>query len=62
MTVCDHLGVPPRLDIIFDIEHVFSANNIKEFNLNEFEATTSADVRALLGALRWNNYFTRYVT
>ena len=48
-----------REDIAFDVEHLFSANNVKEFNLEEFEGPLSmADIKCLLGALRFNPYFT----
>ena len=56
---CEASNTPVREDIAFDVEHLFSANNVKEFNLEEFEGPLSmADIKCLLGALRFNPYFT----
>jgi len=56
---CEASNTPVREDIAFDVEHLFSANNVKEFNLEEFEGPLSNnDIKCLLGALRFNMYFT----
>lgn len=56
---CEATNTPVREDIAFDVEHLFSSNNVKEFNLEEFEGPLSTnDVKCLLGALRYNPYFT----
>jgi hypothetical protein len=56
---CEASGTPVREDIAFDVEHLFSSNNVKEFNLEEFEGPLSTnDIKCLLGALRYNPYFT----
>ncbi|EAL61172.1 leucine-rich repeat-containing protein [Dictyostelium discoideum AX4] len=58
-SICDHLGVPPRDDICWDMTNIISSKNIRSFNIGEIELPTSAGdtIRCLLGALKYNNYF-----
>jgi Ran GTPase-activating protein (RanGAP) involved in mRNA processing and transport len=58
LAVCAALGIPARPEFIYDIEHAFEVNNIKTFSLTEFDNPSPSDSRALLGALRYNSYFT----
>ena len=60
--MCDFFGTAIREDICWDISHLFPINNIKVFNLEDFEQPiTSNDMAALLGALRYNTWFTGFV-
>ena len=60
-SLCDLHGARIRGDLLWDIDNVYGPNNIREFNLDEFDALTPADVRALVGALAFNSHFTRFV-
>jgi Ran GTPase-activating protein (RanGAP) involved in mRNA processing and transport len=61
-SLCDLHGTPIRGDICWDMENLLPANNIREFNMKEFEQpVTTADFRALVEALHYNNYFTGFV-
>ncbi|EGG21298.1 leucine-rich repeat-containing protein [Cavenderia fasciculata] len=57
--LCDYYpSTPVRLDICWDMDHIVSVRNIKTFNMNEIEQPISAsDIKALLGALKYNTYF-----
>lgn len=50
-------GTEVREDIIWDMENFYAPGNIKDFNLNEFEALSANDMKALLGALQYNTFF-----
>jgi len=52
-----YLGTDVRDDIIWDMENFYAPGNIKDFNLNEFEALSASDMKALLGALQYNTFF-----
>lgn len=57
--MCDYFNTPVREDLCWDISHLFTANNIKIFNLEDFEQPiTPLDLAAVLGALRYNTWFT----
>ena len=62
MALCDLHNIKVREDIAWDIENLFPANNVKCFNLDEFEQPLlTGDLRAMLGALKHNTYFKGFV-
>lgn len=61
-SVCDHLGVSCRNDIIWDISNVLAANSVTEFNIKEFEQPMRPDdQRSLLVSLGYTSYFESFV-
>ncbi|KAK5582324.1 hypothetical protein RB653_003907 [Dictyostelium firmibasis] len=57
-SICDHLNVPPRDDVCWDMANIISSKNIKSFNIGEIELPHSVgDIKCLLTALKYNNYF-----
>eukprot|EP01103_Thecamoeba_quadrilineata_P017200 TRINITY_DN599_c0_g2_i1.p1 TRINITY_DN599_c0_g2~~TRINITY_DN599_c0_g2_i1.p1 ORF type:complete len:1159 (-),score=276.83 TRINITY_DN599_c0_g2_i1:134-3610(-) len=57
-SLCDYYTVQVREDIAWDLQNLFPVSNIKDFNLREFEQPlTPGDLKCLLGALRYNNWF-----
>mmetsp|Transcript_22643 Transcript_22643/g.89577 ORF Transcript_22643/g.89577 Transcript_22643/m.89577 type:complete len:1056 (-) Transcript_22643:76-3243(-) len=60
--MCDFYQTPVREDICWDITHLFPANNITEFNVEDLEQPVSAlELAGLIGAMRFNKYFTGFV-
>eukprot|EP01133_Synstelium_polycarpum_P015678 gene15678-18632_t len=61
-SLCDYFNIPIRGDICWDMANIVSSRGIKTFNMNEIEQPISpGDIKALLGALRWNTYFKSFV-
>ncbi|GAM24434.1 hypothetical protein SAMD00019534_076090 [Acytostelium subglobosum LB1] len=57
-SLCNYFNIPTRDDICWDMANIVSSRNIKAFNFNEIEQPISpGDIKALLGALKWNTYF-----
>eukprot|EP00026_Physarum_polycephalum_P003167 Phypoly_transcript_03177.p1 GENE.Phypoly_transcript_03177~~Phypoly_transcript_03177.p1 ORF type:complete len:811 (+),score=167.67 Phypoly_transcript_03177:73-2505(+) len=58
----DYLNTPIREDIAYDVEVFYSPSNIHELNLNEWpEPPNLAQSRALIVALKYNEWFTSLV-
>lgn len=56
---CDYFHSPAREDIIWDVENLFTTNNITQFNLEDLEhPITPEHLSPLFAALRYNSYFT----
>ena len=61
-SMCDYYQTPVREDICWDITHLFPANNITEFNVEDLEQPVSSiELAGLIGAMRFNKYFTGFV-
>ena len=60
--MCDYFNTAVREDLCWDISHLFTANNVTVFNLEDFEQPiTPLDLAAVLGALRYNTWFSGFV-
>lgn len=65
-SLCDYYSVPVSKDLSWDIDNVFSKENLKVFNfskmVSEFEnPLTQADLLPIFHALRYNTYFTSFI-
>jgi hypothetical protein len=57
-SLCDYHSIVPRVDIIWDVNTILPANNVKEFDLKEFEQPIRPqDIATLIRALGFNTYF-----
>jgi len=57
-SLCDYHSIVPRVDIIWDVNTILPANNVKEFDLKEFEQPIrTQDIATLIRALGFNKYF-----
>jgi hypothetical protein len=58
VSVCDMQNVPPRADIIADIDTVYVSSKKKFLDLEEFESVKPPEFCAIVSALAYNKYFT----
>lgn len=59
-SVCDYLGIQPLQSVLWDIEYLYPANGIREFNLSEVYQYSPPDLKAILISLGYNTYFTSF--
>lgn len=57
LSLCDYYSVPVSTDICFDIDQIYGPNNIKDFNLAEFEIPKQSSGKEIVEALRANTWF-----
>jgi Ran GTPase-activating protein (RanGAP) involved in mRNA processing and transport len=56
--VCDWQSVPPRPDIIWEIENIYVPNKRRCLGLEEFESLKPQEFNSLVSTLAYNKYFT----
>ncbi|EGC34413.1 hypothetical protein DICPUDRAFT_15574, partial [Dictyostelium purpureum] len=61
-SVCDYLGLQPLSSVLWDIENLYQANQVKDFNLAEIYQFTPNDLKALLLSLSYNTYFQSFIS
>ncbi|EFA80322.1 hypothetical protein PPL_07153 [Heterostelium album PN500] len=56
--VSDFYGIPVRDDICWEINNLYEANNIRDFNLSDWpETPTPAQGKAMIESLKYNSWF-----
>jgi leucine-rich repeat-containing protein 16 len=61
MACADRDGSKPREDFQWDFESVWAPANLRTFNIAELEMVSGPDFKALMGALKYNSWFTNLV-
>ena len=58
--LCDYLGAPYREEVAWDVDTIYSAHNNTELSLLDFEHLDSKDFVAIIAALSYNGWFTKF--
>ena len=58
--LCDYLGANYREEVAWDIDTIYSTHNSTELSLLDFEHLDSKDFVAIIAALSYNGWFTKF--
>lgn len=58
---CAYYDVAPRADVAWTVDNLWAYNEVREFNLFEFDTLERAHVKAVIFALRYNDWFDTFV-
>ncbi|KAL7381996.1 hypothetical protein ABVT39_014722 [Epinephelus coioides] len=57
--VCDHLGLPYREEVQWDVDTIYLTQDTRELNLQDFIHLENRDLVAIIAALEYNQWFTK---
>uniref|UniRef100_A0A8C5C6J2 CARMIL pleckstrin homology domain-containing protein n=1 Tax=Gadus morhua TaxID=8049 RepID=A0A8C5C6J2_GADMO len=57
--VCDHLGLPYREEVQWDVDTIYQTQDTRELNLQDFIHLENRDLVAILSVLEYNQWFTK---
>ncbi|XP_056297745.1 F-actin-uncapping protein LRRC16A isoform X2 [Pseudoliparis swirei] len=60
--VCDHLGLPYREEVQWDVDTIYLTQDTRELNLQDFIHLENRDLVAIIAALEFNPWFTKVST
>ncbi|CAJ1082838.1 F-actin-uncapping protein LRRC16A isoform X1 [Xyrichtys novacula] len=60
--VCDHLGLPYREEVQWDVDTIYLTQDTRELNLQDFVHLENRDLVAIIAALEYNQWFTKLST
>uniref|UniRef100_A0A8C2WPP7 CARMIL pleckstrin homology domain-containing protein n=1 Tax=Cyclopterus lumpus TaxID=8103 RepID=A0A8C2WPP7_CYCLU len=60
--VCDHLGLPYREEVQWDVDTIYLTQDTRELNLQDFIHLENRDLVAIIAALEYNQWFTKLST
>ncbi|TMS18600.1 F-actin-uncapping protein LRRC16A [Larimichthys crocea] len=60
--VCDHLGLPYREEVQWDVDTIYLTQDTRELNLQDFIHLENRDLVAIIAALEHNQWFTKLST
>ncbi|KAG7466520.1 F-actin-uncapping LRRC16A-like isoform X1 [Solea senegalensis] len=60
--VCDHLGLPYREEVQWDVDTIYLTQDTRELNLQDFIHLENRDLVAIIAALELNQWFTKLST
>ncbi|KAM6974904.1 F-actin-uncapping protein LRRC16A isoform 2-T2 [Tautogolabrus adspersus] len=60
--VCDHLGLPFREEVQWDVDTIYLTQDTRELNLQDFVHLENRDLVAIIAALEFNQWFTKVST
>jgi Ran GTPase-activating protein (RanGAP) involved in mRNA processing and transport len=58
---CAFYNVVPRPDVCWTVDNLWAFNGVREFNMLEFDTLDRAHVKAVIFALRYNDWFDSFV-
>jgi hypothetical protein len=58
-SMCAYFGCEQRVDLVWDIENILAPQEIRTFDLGEFDELSGKDIQPLLASLRHNTWFKR---
>ncbi|CAG2100187.1 unnamed protein product [Medioppia subpectinata] len=58
--LCDYFGGVYREEVVWDVDTIYSTHNNQEFSLLDFEHLEAKDFIAIIAALSYNGWFTRF--
>nr|XP_061786862.1 F-actin-uncapping protein LRRC16A-like isoform X2 [Nerophis lumbriciformis] len=57
--VCEHLHLPCREEVQWDVDTIYLSQDTRELNLQDFSHLDSRDLVAIVGVLEFNQWFTK---
>ncbi|XP_061902806.1 F-actin-uncapping protein LRRC16A-like isoform X1 [Entelurus aequoreus] len=57
--VCEHLHLPYREEVQWDVDTIYLSQDTRELNLQDFSHLDSRDLVAIVGVLEFNQWFTK---
>ncbi|XP_074543313.1 F-actin-uncapping protein LRRC16A-like, partial [Halichoeres trimaculatus] len=60
--VCDHLGLPYREEVQWDVDTIYLSQDTRELNLQDFVHLENRDLVAIIAALEFNQWFSKLST
>ncbi|KAI3358213.1 hypothetical protein L3Q82_003211 [Scortum barcoo] len=60
--VCDHLGLPYREEVQWDVDTIYLTQDTRELNLQDFIHLENRDLVAIIAVLEYNQWFTKLST
>nr|XP_057903375.1 F-actin-uncapping protein LRRC16A-like [Doryrhamphus excisus] len=60
--VCEHLNLPYRDEVQWDVDTIYLSQDTRELNLQDFSHLDSRDLVAIVGVLEFNQWFTKLVS
>ncbi|XP_034016732.1 F-actin-uncapping protein LRRC16A isoform X2 [Thalassophryne amazonica] len=60
--VCDHMGLPYREDVQWDVDTIYLTQDSRELNLQDFTHLDNRDLVPIIAALEYNQWFTKLST